>query len=232
MTAADLSILFGSLSRCIRTVFAPWLSMYRPIESLLSAPSDVEKDLLTATWRDRKLAELTFVGVTVRANSTIVLLWFVMLSSSQCGLVASVISAAFTWHPLQQIPWGTAGLWYGALLMALTSICLATQQAVFLNRLSGYSDSLSRIRGILGSQPQFLGRPKADPMPNWDQLYVWQTPIMLLNFSVILFIVGIVIMLVDGLKEIMSSEHRVKVCSALYTPTVPCASISQRLGLR
>lgn len=127
--------------------------------------------------------------------------------------MASVISAAFSWQPLHQIPWDTAGLWYGALLMTLTSICLATQQAVFLNRLSGYADSPSRIRAILGSQFHPPGRTDTVVVPNWDQLYVWQAPIMLLNISVLLFIVGIVILVADGLKDILSTERSVKVGS-------------------
>lgn len=46
-------------------VFAPWPSTYEPVKSLLNAPSEAEKDQLTATWRDKKLGELSFVGITV-----------------------------------------------------------------------------------------------------------------------------------------------------------------------
>lgn len=127
--------------------------------------------------------------------------------------MAGVISAAFSWQPVDQIPWATAGLWYGALLINLTSICLATQQGVSLNRLSGYSDSLSRIRNSLGSQTsQFAPVVVA---PHWDQLYVWQTPIMLLNVSVVLFIVGIVILLFNSLGSVVWSDRVVKVKARL-----------------
>lgn len=92
--------------------------------------------------------------------------------------------------------------------MNLTSICLATQQGVSLNRLSGYSDSLSRIRNLLGSQTAHL---TVIISPHWDQLYVWQTPIMLLNVSVILFITGIVIELFDSMGKVDWSDRNVKV---------------------
>ena len=46
------------------TIFVPWRSTYEPIHSLLNA-SDDQRDKLTGAWRDRKLAELAFVGVTV-----------------------------------------------------------------------------------------------------------------------------------------------------------------------
>ncbi|KAK3390635.1 hypothetical protein B0H63DRAFT_466188 [Podospora didyma] len=184
------STLFTSLKRFFQIVFAPWPSTYEPIKSLLNAPTTAEKDVLTATWRDRKLSELSFVGIT-------------------CGLVASVISASFSWQPVDQIPWPTAGLWYGALLMNLTSICLATQQGVSLNRLSGYSDSLLRIRNLLGSQTAQYAHVIV--VPHWDQLYVWQTPIMLLNVSVILFITGIVILLFDSLGSFNWTDRAVKI---------------------
>lgn len=45
-------------------IFVPWRSSFEPIKSLLNGSTD-EKDDLTSSWRDRKLAELTFVGLTV-----------------------------------------------------------------------------------------------------------------------------------------------------------------------
>lgn len=46
-----------------RVIFVPWRSSYGPIESFLNAESTEEQ---IGSWRDRKLAELTFVGITVR----------------------------------------------------------------------------------------------------------------------------------------------------------------------
>ena len=92
--------------------------------------------------------------------------------------------------------------------MSLTSVCLATQQGVSLNRISGYSDGLSRIRAILGSRRGLIGTVV---MPHWDQIYVWQGPIMLLNISVILFIVGLVIMVFDRLWDAVLAEQSLKV---------------------
>ncbi len=130
--------------------------------------------------------------------------------------MAAVVSAAFSWQPFEQIPWATAGLWHGALLMNLTSICLATQQGVSLNRLSGYGDGLSRIRRMLGSRADGLANSIA--VPYWDQLYVWQTPIMLLNVSIVLFIVGVVIKLFDNLWNAVLSDQAVKVRGLNKTP--------------
>jgi len=92
--------------------------------------------------------------------------------------------------------------------MTLTSICLATQQGVALNRISGYANSLERLRAMLGTDSSPVSNSTT---PNWDQLYVWQTPIMLLNVSVILFIVGLIIMVFDELARDLWSERSIKV---------------------
>lgn len=46
-------------------IYAPDPSTYDPIEILLNAESEEERDELTARWRDNKLSELSFVGVVV-----------------------------------------------------------------------------------------------------------------------------------------------------------------------
>jgi len=52
-------------------IFVPWRSSYEPINSLLNAGDD--KDVQTCSWRDRKLAELTFVGITVSFTQQLLL---------------------------------------------------------------------------------------------------------------------------------------------------------------
>ena len=47
----------------LKVIFVPWRASYEPIKSLLNA-GDNSKDIQTSNWRDRKLAELTFVGIT------------------------------------------------------------------------------------------------------------------------------------------------------------------------
>lgn len=46
-------------------IYAPDPSTYDPIEILLNADSEDERDELTMRWRDNKLSELNFVGVVV-----------------------------------------------------------------------------------------------------------------------------------------------------------------------
>jgi hypothetical protein len=66
-------MLFLAISICRNTletivtlfkvIFVPWRSSYEPIKSFLN--DNESKDDQTNSWRDRKLAELSFVGITV-----------------------------------------------------------------------------------------------------------------------------------------------------------------------
>lgn len=61
-----------------RVVFAPWRITYDPIAELLRADDSVNTsatttsstmsmaDYLTSSWTERKLQELSYVGITVR----------------------------------------------------------------------------------------------------------------------------------------------------------------------
>ncbi|KAF4415027.1 hypothetical protein F53441_14675, partial [Fusarium austroafricanum] len=129
------------VKRILQATFSPWFITYESMAQLLNAsdmPDDREnsavgpssKDRLTTWWIERKLAELSFVGVT-------------------CALVAGVIAAAFSWRNLDNIAWGTKGLWYGSLVMVLTSICLATQQTLALHRLCCHGQKLQLVQQML-----------------------------------------------------------------------------------
>ena len=92
-----------------------------------------------------------------------------------------------------------------ALLFALTAISLAAQQTIGLNRLYSCEDGLLKIRHLLGeANPRHrslsMGFYTSESHENEgrtrikrSQMWTWQTPIMLSNFSILLFIVGLMI---------------------------------------
>ncbi|MCJ1418811.1 hypothetical protein MMC32_005162 [Xylographa parallela] len=148
--------------------------MIQPMRSLLNA-DDFEKDTLTERWLDAKLDELRFVGITG-------------------ALVGATVTGAVTWdHISGSVPIIPA-FWYSSLLLALSSLSLATQQGVTLRRLSSHRDGFRFVRRLLGrptKQQEELFEPRL------AQLYVWQTPVMLLNFSIVLAVLGLAVLLVD-----------------------------------
>jgi len=57
--------LYARACKGVSVLLAPWPSMHDPIKSLLNA-EEHEADILTTKWRDSKLAELNYIGITVR----------------------------------------------------------------------------------------------------------------------------------------------------------------------
>jgi len=52
-----------TVTTLFNVIFVPWRSSYEPIKSFLN--DNGSKNVQTNSWRDRKLAELIFVGITV-----------------------------------------------------------------------------------------------------------------------------------------------------------------------
>lgn len=93
-----------------------------------------------------------------------------------------------------------------SLVLALTAISLAAQQTIGLNRLRSCENGLLKIRHLLGEAPEkeerhspaSHGADEAKDGLNRTrikriQLWAWQTPIMMSNFAILLFIVGLMI---------------------------------------
>jgi hypothetical protein len=107
----------------------------------------------------------------------------------QSALLGGVIAASFTWPVLAQLSHSTQStvlaIWYSALVLALTAIAASAQQSVALTRLGSHPEGLDKIRKLLGRHID--GKWK----PSNLQLIVWQAPLSLLNFSVVMFTVGL-----------------------------------------
>jgi hypothetical protein len=103
-----------------------------------------------------------------------------------------VISTAFSWRMLEVEDDNSAsiimGIWYSALLLALGTIATASQQAVMLTRLNTYTDSPQRVRKMLGKLEGGSWKPRK------MQLFIWQSPVMLQNASIYMFIAGLVVL--------------------------------------
>lgn len=117
----------------------------------------------------------------------------------QCALVTGAVVQALTWPQVQTPSQLPSSLWYGSLVLSLAAICLATQQSIALNRISSYKDYTSRIRSLLGQEIVSEDNDKSKTwVPRKLQLYVWQASIMLLNFGILLFVIGLGIMISEN----------------------------------
>ncbi|KAK3708547.1 hypothetical protein LTR37_011442 [Vermiconidia calcicola] len=159
-----------SLQRPRNLSILPWQESMTldPIRQVLSAPAPNE-DERTRAWRDAKLAELSYVGLT-------------------SGLITAAVASAFTWSGSGVLTAPVRGLWYSALIVVLAAVSIATQQSIMLHRLGSNSEGMQRLRRSL------LRNVNAQKWePSKMQVLIWQMAVMLLNISISLFGIGLLL---------------------------------------
>ena len=120
--------------------------------------------------------------------------------------MTGTIASAFSWYTVPDDPWSTEACWLSALVLALTAISLAAQQTIGLSRLSTCEKGWLKIRRLLGEQDPSYENPsmrrysashhqyfESRVRMKKSQLWIWQTPVMLSNFAILLFIIGLMI---------------------------------------
>lgn len=85
---------------------------------------------------------------------------------------------------ISEAPVGTIAAWYTALLFSVMSIFMATQFSSLLSKITSHKNGIKLVRGMLKSSKPSQGSSK-------KQAFVWQTPIMFLQLSILLFIGGL-----------------------------------------
>ena len=133
----------------------------------------------------------------------------------QSALITATIAAAFSWFSIPNDPWSTQACWASGMLLALTAISVASQQTIGLSRLCSCENGLLKVRCLLGEDNPSYGHhedtverefPGTNPNRQGvrpfqedrvkmrkSQLWIWQTPVMLSNFSILLFVIGLMI---------------------------------------
>lgn len=117
----------------------------------------------------------------------------------QSAMITGTIAAAFSWYSVEDDPWAAEACWTSALVLALTAISLATQQTIGLSRLCSCEDGWPKVRHLLGKNNPDYGKSPRRPHRHAEgkvkmktsQLWMWQTPVMLSNFSILLFVIGL-----------------------------------------
>jgi hypothetical protein len=115
------------------------------------------------------------------------------ITPRKSALVSGVVASGFAWPGMVESSWTVKAIWYSSLILALTSICAATQQSVALYRLSSHPRGWIMIRRLLSNDPKNGSRGQLEPRL-W-QLYIWQIPVSLLNGSVYFFLAGLAVLL-------------------------------------
>ncbi|EXA53642.1 hypothetical protein FOVG_01380 [Fusarium oxysporum f. sp. pisi HDV247] len=163
---------------------APWHIASESIQDFVGEAHVVPPE----QWRKSILSELTVVNITVSVKEAR-LKRITSINSRQGALIAAVVSSAFSWPTIDDSPWTTRALFYSALILSLVSVSAGSQQSIALYRLGGHDIGLTTLRTLLKGS----GKQGASKL----QLYVWQMPIMLLNVSILLFVIGLMILIWD-----------------------------------
>ncbi|KAJ8112382.1 hypothetical protein OPT61_g5236 [Boeremia exigua] len=135
-------------------------------------------------WRNGKLDELSTVNVTA-------------------ALIAAVVSAIFSWPTIEETPWTATAVFYASLILSLATVASASQQSIALHRYGTHSQGLVMLRKSLASS----SNKRASRL----QIYVWQMPVMLLNVSITLLIVGLFILIWDRVAQTTDWTDNLKV---------------------
>ncbi|KAF2118060.1 hypothetical protein BDV96DRAFT_685665 [Lophiotrema nucula] len=139
-----------------------------PLEKIVHEINPADRRNLARFWREAKLAELSFVGLT-------------------SALVTGAYASANGWQTVGTIFPYVLGIWYGGLILVLCSISLAAHQSIALYRLTASDDGLDFVCMMLGYDGTEL------PTPSRIQEFAWQMPVMLLNISIQLFVLGMLV---------------------------------------
>lgn len=152
----------------------PWQEgmTLEPVRQLLNATGQTQQER-TRIWKDAKLAELHYFGLT-------------------SALIAASLSSAFSWNVYNELLPVVQALWFSALILVLTSIIIALQQTTALYRLSSNSDGMDSLRKSLG----YLDGQQLKPRKL--QVFIWQTSGLLLNGSIGLFGIGLLLQIWIG----------------------------------
>lgn len=110
-------------------------------------------------------------------------------------MITAVFVGGFSWSLIDEVESKIArGLWYGGLLIALTAVTLAMQQSIALHRVINSTEGLACLRSCLGKQSGGVWTPR--PV----QVLIWQMPVMLLNVSIFIFVVGLITLVVSNFR--------------------------------
>ena len=106
------------------------------------------------------------------------------MTKVQAALIAAVVSAAFSWPAIDSAPWTAKAAFYATLILSLVAVSIGSQQSIALARFGGQKNGLKKLQDLLKNR---------EGTASGRQLYLWQLPVMILNISILGFLIGLLI---------------------------------------
>ncbi|EMR65481.1 hypothetical protein UCREL1_7541 [Eutypa lata UCREL1] len=95
------------------------------------------------------------------------------------GIAFAAFAGALSWADHDKMHWLGLACWFGSLMLALGSVVLGVQQRSLIDALQDLAS------------PPCLEKHFRRPYQRWFVIFTWQAPLMMVNYSFILFTVGL-----------------------------------------
>lgn len=203
---------------CAFVAMLPYGSIYRrntllPIIFIVEQDDVLERQIAIERWFRVKLREAQYVQVAVSAwlltyasfisevTNSLTLTHF---RGHQGAILFTSIISCLSWSNLSNTNWSGPAFWYAGIILALISIVLGAQQTMVLPDMQDDIDSINiRNRLMAANTPQ--------PRPSRIMLFVWQSPLMCLTYSIICFLAGLSSVVISPLVRQPSWNDEAKV---------------------
>ncbi|KAL8837079.1 MAG: hypothetical protein Q9176_005948 [Flavoplaca citrina] len=167
------------LSRTIlmihHTLQMPWHCQHWTIQQLISMRSSSSKEAEVLLWEENTKSQLQFVALAAT-------------------LVAGVVGASVAWSAADEAHWLVLVLWYGSLVMSLYCVIIAFHLGILFSAFDIRPDRAERILDML--------KQRDKDEPRWRSQWVLNMPIALFSWSVISYLVGLALLVVEPLWKV------------------------------
>jgi len=147
-----------------------------PVNRIIAASNNEARSRLPQEWADLKAEESKYIQIAG-------------------GFLFTTVATCVTWPSTDRAHWSASALFYMSMIFALVAIISSSQQLWILPRLDlGTLNSIHERQRRIDDVSAFVSRvQKTDGHGNLKARYVFalQAPIMLLTFSVLLFLAGL-----------------------------------------
>ncbi|MCJ1449864.1 hypothetical protein MMC28_000192 [Mycoblastus sanguinarius] len=181
-----------------RIITSPWYCLETAVSQVLSVEDDAEMVAMLDKWRENKKTEFNFTSLAVSAKGnrapTIAVrcFWFGLILTVQKGtVVASAVTGSLQWGQLQKAHWLVPAVWYGSLILSLFCVIIALHLNIFMATCETPADSSSVFLKLL--------KKESSAKPRWSSLFILQAPIMTLSYSIMSYLVGLLLLVIQPL---------------------------------
>ncbi|RDW93471.1 uncharacterized protein DSM5745_00793 [Aspergillus mulundensis] len=177
-----------------RLVTNPWFVMQRTVQRILDIDDPPRQTARLVRWQADKKVEYQYVGVVG-------------------SLVASSVSGSLQWaiSSSENTFWLVLAFWYGALALTLFCVIGAFYTSILVSSFDLRDDGNGDVERLLLS---LRGQARNDEdgggmngPPRRRMLFVLQAPIMLLSYSILSYLVGLLLWIVAPLWRVGVFEN-------------------------